>query len=164
VLTYPEQAQVWGFARARLLRELRTNRRNAAADERFLRGLADGKRIKSKAGRQNTVPKLIVANAHRMIDPHVANSRPGGAQREDLPGEACGGDDALQQQNVPLLEAVAEEHASEFLKLLPMLSLKIEVELTRLKPDEAGEVVVPYKPRRCLWLACKEPRAAEDFP
>jgi serine/threonine protein kinase len=89
-----------------------------------------------------------VANADRIIDLlHEARSRPPGAQRERFLAAECGDDAALQQQIVSLLGAEADEGASDFLKPPSALSPEIEAELARLKPEEVGERIGPYKLR-----------------
>jgi serine/threonine protein kinase/tetratricopeptide (TPR) repeat protein len=79
---------------------------------------------------------------------HEALSRPPGAAREAYLAEACGGDEALKAQVLSLLDA--HQRAGAFLAGAPPLSPEIEAELARLKPEEVGDRVGPYKLREQL--------------
>src|SRR5205814_2342169 len=74
-----------------------------------------------------------------------AKVRPAGAEREQFLALACRDDAELKMQVLSLLQA--HEGAGEFLKAGPALSPEIEAELARLKPEEVGERIGPYKLR-----------------
>src|SRR4029434_5128230 len=76
---------------------------------------------------------------------HEAKSRRVGPERDQFVAEACGDDAELKEQVLTLLQA--HEGAGEFLSAKPALSLEIESELARLKPEEAGDRIGPYKLR-----------------
>jgi hypothetical protein len=61
----------------------------------------------------------------------------------------CGDDDVLLQRVLALLAARAA--ASDFLEA--PLSPEIEAELARLKPEEGGEMIGPYKLREQIGEA-----------
>ena len=63
------------------------------------------------------------------------------AEREAFVAEACAGDEALQREVQRLL--AAHEEAGTYFE--PPNSPEIEAELARLKPEEAGERIGPYK-------------------
>src|SRR6188768_2624893 len=87
-----------------------------------------------------------MASADRLIEVfNEAKTRPAGAERDGFLAEACGDDAELKEQVLSLLQA--HDGAGEFLKSQPALSPEIEAELARLKPEEAGERIGPYKLR-----------------
>ncbi len=85
-------------------------------------------------------------SADRLIEIfHEAKARPAGTERDGFLAEACGDDAELKAQVLSLLEA--HEGAGDFLQAPPALSPEVEAELARLKPEEAGERIGPYKLR-----------------
>ena len=87
-----------------------------------------------------------MASADRLIEIfNEAKSRPVGTERDGFLAKSCGEDAELKAQVLSLLGA--HEGAGEFLKAGPALSPEIEAELARLKPEEAGERIGPYKLR-----------------
>ena len=63
-----------------------------------------------------------MANADRIIELlHEAKALPAGAERDRFLAAACGGDAALKEQIVSLLEADADEGDSDFLKLTKII-------------------------------------------
>src|SRR5678816_2190329 len=87
-----------------------------------------------------------MAGADRLIEVfNEAKARPVGAERDGFLALACRDDAELKGQVLSLLGA--HEGAGEFLKAQPALSPEIEAELARLKPEEAGERIGPYKLR-----------------
>src|SRR4029434_6571639 len=87
-----------------------------------------------------------MAGADRLIEIfNEAKTRTPGPERDEVLAEACGDDAELKGQVLSLLQA--HESAGEFLKAAPALSPEIEAELARLKPEEVGERIGPYKLR-----------------
>jgi eukaryotic-like serine/threonine-protein kinase len=87
-----------------------------------------------------------MAGADRLIEVfNEAKTRTAGPERDEVLAEACGDDAELKGQVLSLLQA--HESAGEFLKAAPALSPEIEAELARLKPEEVGERIGPYKLR-----------------
>jgi serine/threonine protein kinase len=87
-----------------------------------------------------------MASTDRLIEVfNEAKVRPAGPERDGFLAEACGDDSELQEQLLSLLRA--HENAGGFLKAGPALSPEIEAELARLKPEESGERIGPYKLR-----------------
>src|SRR4030095_1036856 len=72
------------------------------------------------------------------------------AEREAFVAEACAGDEALQHEIQRLL--AAHEDAGAYFE--PPNSPQIEAELARLKPEETGEMVGPYKLREQIGGGC----------
>ena len=87
-----------------------------------------------------------MASADRLIELfNEAKARATGAERDIFLAESCRNDAELKAQVLSLLGA--HEGAGEFLKSQPALSPEIEAELARLKPEEVGERIGPYKLR-----------------
>ncbi|MEO7318211.1 MAG: serine/threonine protein kinase, partial [Chthoniobacteraceae bacterium] len=87
-----------------------------------------------------------MATADRLIEVfNEAKARPIGAERDEFLAEACGNDAELREQVISLLHA--RGRAGDFLKNAAPLSPEIEAERARLKPEEAGERIGPYKLR-----------------
>jgi serine/threonine protein kinase len=63
------------------------------------------------------------------------------AERDAFVAERCAGDKSLQQEVQRLL--AADEEAGAYFE--PPRSPEIEAELARLKPEEVGDVIGPYK-------------------
>jgi serine/threonine protein kinase/Leucine-rich repeat (LRR) protein len=92
---------------------------------------------------------------------HAALDRSAGKEREDFLQAECGGDPAVAMRVRRLLEA--HEHSDRLLADAP-LSPEIERELARLKPEEVGDCIGPYKLRErigeggfgIVWVAEQE--------
>jgi serine/threonine protein kinase/tetratricopeptide (TPR) repeat protein len=85
-------------------------------------------------------------SADRLIEIfNEAKARAAGAERDAFLAESCGDDAELKAQVLSLLGA--HEGAGDFLKAQPALAPEIEAELARLKPEEAGDRIGPYKLR-----------------
>src|SRR4030095_11712845 len=84
-------------------------------------------------------------SADRLIDIFNEAKALPDANREAFVAAACGPDAELKAQVLSLLQA--HQSAGEFLQSQPALSPEIEAELARLKPEEAGERIGPYKLR-----------------
>jgi serine/threonine protein kinase len=85
-----------------------------------------------------------MAAADRLIEVfNQAQDRPAGPARDGFLALACRDDAELETQVLSLLRA--HEGAGEFLGTGPALAPEIEAELARLKPEEAGEMIGPYK-------------------
>ena len=72
-----------------------------------------------------------------------AKVQPGGRQREEFLAEACRGEAALREEVEELL--LADTAAAGFLNLGPNVAAKLEAEIARLKPEEAGDQIGHYK-------------------
>ncbi len=104
-----------------------------------------------------------MADTDRLIEIfNEAKARPAGVERDGFLAEACGDDAELKEQALSLL--YAHEAAGGFLQAGPALSPEMEAELARLKPEEVGERVGPYKLREqigqggfgVVWVAEQE--------
>src|SRR4030095_1032557 len=84
-------------------------------------------------------------SADRLIDIFNEAKALPDANREAFVAAACGPDAELKAQVLSLLQA--HQSAGEFLQSQPALSPEIEAELARLKPEEVGERIGPYKLR-----------------
>ena len=92
------------------------------------------------------ITTTIMTSAERLIEVfNEAKARATGAERDIFLAESCRNDAELKAQVLSLLGA--HQNAGEFLKAEPALSPEIEAELARLKPEEAGERIGPYKLR-----------------
>ncbi|MEO7317467.1 MAG: serine/threonine-protein kinase, partial [Chthoniobacteraceae bacterium] len=84
------------------------------------------------------------------------------AERAAFLAEACGDDAALHAEVRALL--AAHEAADDLVKTDTPLSPEVEAELARLKPEEGGEMIGPYKLREqigeggfgTVWVADQE--------
>src|SRR5215204_4456698 len=91
-----------------------------------------------------------------------AKALPVGAQREHFLDEACGKDEQLKAELHSLLRA--GNSAGDYLQGGPAVSPQLEAEFARLKPEEAGEQIGPYKLREqigeggfgTVWVAEQE--------
>ena len=103
-------------------------------------------------------PRLI-ARAEETFNSALA--RPA-EEREAYLARACGGDVALDAEVRALL--AAHEATDDFMKTDTPLSPEVEAELARLKPEEGGEMIGPYKLREqigeggfgTVWVADQE--------
>ena len=68
---------------------------------------------------------------------------PSAEDRDRALAEGCSGDDALAAEVRALL--AAHEAAGDFMKATTPLPPEVQAELARLKPEEAGERIGPYK-------------------
>src|SRR6478752_2375007 len=87
-----------------------------------------------------------MASADRLIQVfNDAKARPAGPEREGFLAAACQDDSELREQVLSLLQAHAS--AGPFLQSPAAVSPEMELELARLKPEEAGERIGLYKLR-----------------
>src|SRR3954469_21504222 len=106
-----------------------------------------------------SLPAAIAVRAEATFN--SALDRPPG-EREAFIAEACGEEAEMAAEVRALL--AAHEAADGFMKTDALLSPEIEEQLARLKPEEAGEMIGPYKLREqigeggfgTVWVADQE--------
>src|ERR1700709_1808354 len=104
-------------------------------------------------------PPRLIARAEETFN--AALARPA-QEREAFLTQACGGDEALAAEVRALL--AAHDAAADFMKTDAPASPRIEAEMARLKPEEGGEMIGPYKLREqigeggfgTVWVADQE--------
>jgi serine/threonine protein kinase/tetratricopeptide (TPR) repeat protein len=111
--------------------------------------------------RPNT-PALSAERAARAEATFTSALERSADQRAAFVAEACDGDEDLQARVHDLL--AAHERADGFLEVAAPASAEVEAELARLKPEESGETIGPYKLREqigeggfgTVWVADQE--------